>query len=148
MEQQSSPSTASDLVAAIAERNFGQANASVADYRLVHAQRLLAGGEHCSDTSCWRLTFKLARLIPTSQPALIGVGGELFFRSSGRSRTEPMLQRLLECSRAVVRSDRHATSPPNPRSARLTSARSPFVTRPRRRASWEACRSSSGASSA
>jgi hypothetical protein len=50
MAQQSSPSTASDLVEAIviAERNFGQANASVGDYRLVHAQRLLAGGEHCS----------------------------------------------------------------------------------------------------
>jgi hypothetical protein len=81
MEQQSSPSTASDLLAAIAiaERNFGQANASVGDYRLVHAQRLLAGGEHCSGTSCWRLTFKLARLIPTSLPALIGAGGELFF---------------------------------------------------------------------
>jgi hypothetical protein len=81
MAQQSSPSTASDLVEAIAiaERNFGQANASVGDYRLVHAQRLLAGGEHCSGTSCWRLTFKLARLIPTSLPALIGAGGELFF---------------------------------------------------------------------
>ena len=66
MAQQASPSTASDLMeaVAIAERNFGQANASVDDYRLVLAQRLMAGGEHCSGTRCWRLTFKLARLIP------------------------------------------------------------------------------------
>jgi len=81
MAQQASPSTATDLTAAIelAERSFGQANASVSDYRLVQAQRLLAGGEHCSGTRCWRLTFKLARLIPTSLPGLIGAGGELFF---------------------------------------------------------------------
>ena len=79
--QQSIPSSATDLVTAIeiAERNFGQVNANVSDYRLVQAQRLLAGGEHCSGTRCWRLTFKLARLIPTSLPALIGAGGELFF---------------------------------------------------------------------
>jgi hypothetical protein len=81
MAQQSSPTTASDLIQAveIAERSFGQANASVNDYRLVVAQRLLAGGEHCSGTRCWRLTFKQANLIPTSLPALIGAGGELFF---------------------------------------------------------------------
>jgi hypothetical protein len=81
MAHPSSPSTASGLVEAIeiAERNFGQANANVDEYRLVQAQRLLAGGEHCSGVRCWRLTFKLARLIPTSLPALIGAGGELFF---------------------------------------------------------------------
>jgi hypothetical protein len=73
--------TADDLVAAIAiaERSFDQASASVGDYRLVQAQRLLAGGDHCSGTRCWRLTFKATRLIPTSLPALIGAGGELFF---------------------------------------------------------------------
>jgi hypothetical protein len=79
--QPSSSTTADDLVAAIAiaERSFDQASASVGDYRLVQAQRLLAGDEHCSGTRCWRLTFKATRLIPTSLPALIGAGGELFF---------------------------------------------------------------------
>jgi hypothetical protein len=81
MAQQASPATASDLIEAIAiaERNFDQANANVSDYLLVQAQRLLAGGEPCAGTRCWRLTFKLTRLIPTSLPALIGAGGELFF---------------------------------------------------------------------
>jgi hypothetical protein len=79
--QPSSSTTADDLIAAIAiaERSFDQASASVSDYRLVQAQRLLAGGEHCAGTRCWRLTFKATRLIPTSLPALIGAGGELFF---------------------------------------------------------------------
>jgi hypothetical protein len=56
-----------------------RATIELGDYRLVQAQRLLAGGEHCSGTRCWRLTFKATRLIPTSLPALIGAGGELFF---------------------------------------------------------------------
>jgi len=81
MADHSIPTTASDLVEAVqlAERIFGQANASADDYRLVQARRLLAGGEHCSGTRCWQLTFKLARLIPTSLSARMGAGGELFF---------------------------------------------------------------------
>ena len=81
MTEQSPPTTARDLVQAIelAEHSFDQAGASVGDYQLVRAQRLLAGGEHCSGTRCWQLTFKLARLIPAAPAGRIGAGGELFF---------------------------------------------------------------------
>ncbi len=81
MTERSIPSTATDLVTAaeLAERSFAQAGATVTDYVLIRAQRLLAGGEHCSSTRCWQLTFKLARLVPSSLTARLGAGGELFF---------------------------------------------------------------------
>ena len=73
--------TADDLFEAIrlAEGAFDAANANPDEYRLVQAQRMLAGAQHCSGLRCWRLTFKLTRLIPTQLPAGVGVGGELFF---------------------------------------------------------------------
>lgn len=73
--------TADDLVEAIrlAEGAFGAAQANPAEYRLVEAQRMITGAEHCSGPRCWRLTFKLTRLIPTQLPARVGAGGELFF---------------------------------------------------------------------
>lgn len=81
MAERSTPTTAMDLLEAIelAERSIGQAGASIDDYRLVRAQQLLGGSEHCPGPRCWLLTFKLARLIPTAESPRIGAGGELFF---------------------------------------------------------------------
>jgi hypothetical protein len=55
-----------------------------------------------------------------------------------------LLQRLLERFRGAVRARRHAASPPKGSSARSTTRRSAFLTRPRRTACWEAWRSRSG----
>lgn len=72
---------AQDLFEAIrlVEGAFGAANSNPDEYRLVHAQNMIAGDKHCSSSRCWRLTFKLTRLIPTQLPAKVGAGGELFF---------------------------------------------------------------------
>ncbi len=75
------PATAADLLAAIAlaEKAFRAAQENPAEYQVVQAQRLIAGGPHCTGTRCWRLTFKRTRLIPATLPAMIGSGGELSF---------------------------------------------------------------------
>jgi hypothetical protein len=73
--------TAGELLDAIrlAESAFGAANASPGDYRLVRVEWLLGSSEECTGVRCWRLSFKLARLIPTQSAARVGAGGELFF---------------------------------------------------------------------
>jgi hypothetical protein len=81
MTDRATSTTTGDLVdaVALAEREFGAASATPSDYALIRAQRLLAGGDHCTGTRCWQLTFKLSRLIPTATNPRIGAGGELFF---------------------------------------------------------------------
>ncbi len=73
--------TAGDLVEAIrlAEGAFDRAKADPSEYRLVQAQCLVSGTEDCASSRCWRLTFKLARLIPIDATDRLGAGGELFF---------------------------------------------------------------------
>lgn len=81
MTEPSTTTTASDVAQAIAlaEQALARTDANLADYQLVRAQRLLAGGPDCSTTRCWQLTFKLARLIPATSAGRIGAGGEVFF---------------------------------------------------------------------
>jgi len=73
--------TATDLLEAIrlAEKEFAALNAKVNEYRLLEAKNMTGGDKHCSGSRCWRLAFKLARLIPTQLPGKVGAGGELFF---------------------------------------------------------------------
>lgn len=73
--------TANDLIEAvrIAESAFSDAQAKPEEYTLVNAERLLTGDPNCIGARCWKLTFKLNRLVPTVLPARIGAGGELFF---------------------------------------------------------------------
>lgn len=73
--------TAQELLDAIklAQDTFEVPDASLDEYRLVEAKRMFVDTKHCSGARCWRLTFKLARLLPTEAGGILGAGGELFF---------------------------------------------------------------------
>ena len=73
--------TFNDLFEAIrlAEEALATEKVNIDEYSLVKAERMLGGCEYCSSTRCWKLIFKLTRLIPSRTLERIGAGGEIYF---------------------------------------------------------------------
>ena len=87
------PKTAQDLIEAVqlAEDSLDIGATGADAFQLVAARRMLDGGESCTTTRCWQLTFKRSRLLPTSTAARLGAGGETFCEVDLLERTVTIL---------------------------------------------------------